>query len=234
MPKKAHALDLRAAVAMPEHPAEVKNITFPALCHAYCAVVWDGADMMLRKWVNAFGPTSAWAVTGDMLERCIEAMQAAGYQNSSVNRDISQIGSIYKWAKAKRMTPKGFRSPTLDIRRLDEAVRVVHLSDAECRKLLAGSFAARDSRFPAFVHLLHDTGARYGELIERRWGDVDLDRRTILCQTTKTGRPRVLFFTGSTADLMRKTWTRREPEALLFEGRLRGVPINYRAAWRTW
>ena len=31
---------------------------------------------------------------------------------------------------------------------------------------------------------------------------------------------------------MRKSWTRREPAALLFEGRLPGVPIRYRAAWR--
>ena len=87
MPKKVHTLDLRAAVATPERPAEVKNITFPALCHAYCG------------------------------------------------------------------------------------------------------------------------------------------------QTTKTDRPRVLFFTDSTADLMRRSWTRREPEALLFEGRMPGVPIRYRAAW---
>jgi integrase len=232
MPRKARALDLRAAITAPERAAEVTNITFAKLCAAYIAVVYDGADLRVRKWVEAFGSTSAWEVSRDMLERCIEAMQAAAYKNSTINRDISQIGSIYKWANAKRMAPKGFRRPTLDIPRLDEAVRVVHLSDLECRKLLAGSFAARDSRFPAFVHLLHDTGARYGELIERRWADVDLERRTILCQTTKTGRPRVLFFTGSTADLMRKTWTRREPKELLFEGRLPGAPIRYRAAWR--
>jgi site-specific recombinase XerD len=232
MPRKARALDLRAAIAAPEKEDEVSNITFAQLCGAYVAVVFDGADLRVRKWVEAFGSTSAWEVRRDMLERCVEAMQAAGYKSSTINRDISQIGSIYKWAKARRMAPKGFRSPTLDIPRLEEALRVVHLSDAECRSLLAGSFAARDCRFPAFVHLLHDTGARYSELIERRWADIDPDRRTILCQTTKTGRPRVLFFTGSTADLVRKTWTRREPEALLFEGRLPGVPIRYRAAWR--
>lgn len=232
MPRKARTLDLRAAIAMPERAAEATNITFVDLCAAYIAVVFDGADLRVRKWVEAFGSTSAWEVTRLMLERCIEAMQAAGYKNSTINRDVSQIGSIYKWARAKRMAPKGFRSPTLDIPRLEEDVRLVHLSDVECRKLLAGSFAARDSRFPAFVHLLHDTGARYSELIERRWADVDLERRTILCQTTKTGRPRVLFFTASTAHLMHKIWPRREQLALLFEGRLPGVPIRYRAAWR--
>src|SRR5262245_30229200 len=156
MPRKARTLDLRAAIAVTERAAEVPNITFGELCAAYIAVVFDGADLSVRKFVDAFGSTSAWAVTRDMLERCIEAMQAAGYKNSTINRNISQIGSIYKWAKAKRIVPKGFRSPTLEIQRLDEAVRIVHLSDNERRKLLAGCFAARDPRFPAFVHLLHD------------------------------------------------------------------------------
>ena len=60
---------------------------------------------------------------------------------------------------------------------------------------------------------------------------MDLERRTITCPTTKTGRPRVLFFTEKTKELMLRTWVRRDPEALLFEGRLPGVPVNSRSAW---
>ena len=59
MPRKARALDLRAAIAMPEKAAEVTNITFAELCTAYIAVVFDGADLRVRKWVEAFGSTSA-------------------------------------------------------------------------------------------------------------------------------------------------------------------------------
>ena len=107
----------------------------------------------------------------------------------------------------------------------------VHLSDDETAKLLGASFAGRDLRFAAFVHLLSDTGARRGEILERRWKDVDLDRCTINCQFTKTGVPRVLFFTETTAALMDRTLPKRDPESLPFEGRLPGVPINYRRAW---
>ena len=60
MPRKASALDLRAAIAVPERAAEVTNITFAELCAAYIAVVFDGADLRVRKWVEAFGSTSAW------------------------------------------------------------------------------------------------------------------------------------------------------------------------------
>lgn len=44
----------------------------------------------------------------------------------------------------------------------------------------------------------------------RRWRDVDLDAGTILAQTTKTGRPRVLFFTASTTDILRRIWPPRD------------------------
>jgi integrase len=232
MPRKARALDLRAAIAVPEKTVEVLNITFAELCATYCAVAQeDGADLRLKKWVEAFGETSAWEVSRDMLERCIEAMLAVPYKGSTINRDISQIGSVYKWARGKRMSLKGHRSPTLDISRLEEAIRVVHMSDDECRRLLAGARASRDRRFAAYVALLHDTGARPGEILERRWADVDLDARTMLADKTKTDRPRVLFFKQSSADLMRKTWIKREPELLLFEGRFPGQTIDFRAAW---
>ena len=61
------------------------------------------------------------------------------------------------------MTPPGFRGPTAGIERLEENLRVVHLSDDEIKRLLAGAAAFRDRRFLAYVHLLHDTGARVQE-----------------------------------------------------------------------
>lgn len=232
MPQKSKRLDFDAALAKSERPRPVENVTFAELCSAYCAVAYDDADFRLRKWADGIGGRSAWAITRDMLQHCAEAMLAAGYKPSTVNRDVAQIGTIFKWAKKKRMTPPSFRSPTADFEWFDEPERIVHANEREIAKLLAGSFASKDRRFSAFVRLLHDTGARRGEVLERRWKDVDLEKRTILCQFTKTDRPRVLFFTETTAELMRRTWTRREPGALLFEGRIPGAPINYRAAWR--
>ena len=116
-----------------------------------------------------------------------------GYKPSAVNRDLSALGSAYRWAKDKRFSPRGFRSPTLGVRRFEEAIRRVHVDREQIDDLRARALAFRDRRFGVFVALLIDTGARKSELLERRWSEVDLERREILAPTTKNGKPRVLF-----------------------------------------
>lgn len=109
--------DLRAArSSVAEHvPTEM---TFSELVSAYCAVRFDGADLRMRKWVNGFGDESAWAISAEEIQACTARMLADGFKPSTVNRGISQMGSIYRWAIHERRLPaKGFRSPTLAIRR---------------------------------------------------------------------------------------------------------------------
>jgi integrase len=232
MPRQNLAkLDLKAAAQAADNDQEAPDMTFGDLCKAYMATVFDGADYKLRKWIEAFGTLSAWKIERAQLERCRDAMIEASYKPSTVNRDLSQIGTVYRWAKKKRLIPRGFQSPTRDIARFKEDMRIVHLSQVEQLKLLAGAVANADRRFQVYVRLLHETGARTSEILLRRWQDVDLDRGQILAEKTKTDRPRVPFFTRKTADLMRRIWPRRAPDDLLFEGRIRGCPITYKASW---
>ena len=114
MAKKSRRLDFDAALALSDRPRAVANITFAELCAAYCAVAYDDADFRLRKWAGGLGERSAWSITRDMLQHCAEAMLAAGYKPSTVNRDVAQIGTIFKWAKKKRMTPCGLPQPAAD------------------------------------------------------------------------------------------------------------------------
>lgn len=48
-----------------------------------------------------------------------------GYKPSAVNRDLSALGSAYRWAISKRRSPRGFRSPTLEVPRKEETIRRV-------------------------------------------------------------------------------------------------------------
>lgn len=223
-------IDLKAAVANASAPVAVA-MTFGELSRAYSATRFDGIDLRLRKWVELFGTVSAWEVPQHEIEAAAEAMVQHGYKTSTVNRDISAIGQLYKWAKKKRLCPAGFVSPTLELPRFEEVARVVTLAPDEVAKLLAGAHSFSDRRFAAFVALLHDTGCRKGEVLARRWSDIDLEKREILVEVTKTGRPRVLFFTEATAALLRRCWPKRNPDAMLFEGRVKGQPINYRRQW---
>jgi integrase len=210
---------------------EASELTLSELVHACAAAKLDGCDLRLRKWLEAFGSQSAWAITAEQLEIAAQAMLDAGYKPSTANRDLSSLGTIYRWARERRLSPRGFRSPTLGVRRFEEGIRRVELSREEIEALRARSLGFRDRRFSVFVALLIDTGARKSELLGRRWAEVDLERCEIHCPTTKTGVPRVLHFRHETALLMGRVFKTRRAEGLVFEGRVPGEPISFRRAW---
>jgi integrase len=202
-----------------------------AHAHAHAITVCDGSDLCLRKWIVAYGEVSAWLLSSEQIEAAAQAMIDHGYSPSTVNRDIGTIGSVYKWAKIKRLCPRGFRSPSLGVRRYEEKIRRVHVEPEQLDQLRARSMAFSDMRFACFVALLIDTGARKSEILERTWSDVDLDKNEILAPTTKNGTPRVLFFSGPTSQLLKRVYPKRIPEKLLFEGRVPDQPISFRRIW---
>lgn len=53
----------------------------------------------------------------------------------------------------------------------------------------------------------------------------------ITVMETKTDKPRQIFFSEESAVLMRRVWPKRDPEALLFAGKVPGQPVNYRVSW---
>lgn len=110
------SIDLAAAVAACEQP-HAAVLTLRELVRAFNTRNLGDDDWRLRKWLDAFGHYSAWDITSELLENAAEAMLKAGYKPSTVNRDLSTLGTCYKWARRQRLTPRGFRSPTLGVRR---------------------------------------------------------------------------------------------------------------------
>lgn len=219
-----------AAGAVADQPG--RDLTLSELVNAYVVAKCDGNDLRLRKWVQAFGHISAWAIAPEQLEAAAQAMVEHGYSPATANRDLSGLGTVYKWARERRLAPRGFRSPTISIRRFVEPIRRVHVEREQIEALLAGAMGFPDRRFGVFVRLLLETGARKSELLERRWADVDFERREILAPITKNGMPRVLFFSPETAKLLQRIYPRRCAQDLLFEGRVPGQPVNFRRAWK--
>ncbi len=225
-------IDLRAALAHAPDALPSVDITFAELANSYVAAHLNGGELMLRKWIDLLGHQSAWTVDPNDLARAGVAMIDQGYSPSTVNRNLSQIGSLYRWAKRRMLTPPGFVSPTLSQYRYDEPIRRVCLSEAEVARLLAAAIAASDRRFSVLIHLLVETGARHGEIIQLRWKNINLDTCTIELLHTKTNQPRVLFFTPQTAQLIQRVWPQRKSEAMLFESdRAPGAALNYKKRW---
>lgn len=226
------SIDLAAAMqqVVDQPPSD---LTLAELVRAYGIASLDGSETRLRKWVDAFGSVSAWSVTPEQLQLAAQAMLDHGYKPSAVNRDLSALGSAYRWARQRRLCARTFESPTLKVRRFEEGIRRVHVEREQLDALRARALAFPDRRFGVFVSLLIDTGARKSELLERRWGEVDAERCQILAPVTKNGTPRVLFFQPASAELMRRVFPRRPADALVFEGRVPGQPISFRRAWVT-
>ena len=206
-------IDLRAALEASSNPKNTE-LTFGELSRAYLVTHYNGADMQMRKWIDLLGERSAWSITPEELARAGVAMLDNGYSPTTVNRNLSQIGSIFRWAKRQMLTPAGFISPTISQHRYPEPIRRVELSDQEARQLVDGAAAFKDRRFAELIRLLIETGARRGEVCERRWASIDLDACSIEVLETKTGKPRMLFFSHETAALMRRVWLKppRKPE----------------------
>lgn len=110
----------------------------------------------------------------------------AGYKASTPNRDLSALGTIYRWAISRRLPPRKFKSPTIGAKRFVEDIRRVYVTDEEILSLRQGALAFKDRRFGVFVNLLLDTGARKSELYNRRWSEINLSAREILLPTSKT------------------------------------------------
>lgn len=224
-------IDLRAALEKLPNQTTTE-VTFSELSRAYLATHYNGADMQMRKWIEHFGDRSAWSITPEELSRAGIAMLDHGYSPGTVNRNLSQIGSVYRWAKQRMLTPPGFISPTLSLHRYPEPVRRVELSNFEAHQLMDGALAFKDRRFAVLVRLLIETGARRGEVCERRWSSVDLDNCCIEVLETKTGVPRLLFFSEQTATLIRRVWPERKPDQLLFESsRTSGAIVTFKKSW---
>lgn len=227
-------IDLKKALsARAERLAIPQEITFCELVAGFAALHFDGTDARLRKWVALFGRRSAWSITGPEIAAALDEMASSGYSPGSVNRDLSALGTVYRWARKRHLSPVGFVSPTLGIERRPEAPRVVEFTREEARALLVGSLAFADRRFGVFVHLLHDTGARKSEILTRTWAQFNTERRQILAPVTKTERPRVLFYSPETAALMDRVFpkAKRKPDAPLFAGQRGGVTAGFKRPW---
>lgn len=213
----------------------VVELTFAELCDAYESALPSDAIARLRKWREAFGDRGAWGIDRDTFARAAEAMTRAGDTPAKVNRNLSTIGGMYRWAHdVRKITPPNFRSPTRDIRRAREAMRVVIVTAEEEQRLRSLALATRDRRFGLSVALMLDTGARPGEILERKWEELDTELQEILLpeEVTKTGRARVLHFSATTAKLIERLRPpATERDRGVFVGRRGGV-ITFRKSWR--
>lgn len=254
MTKYEKAPSAGVLVTLPS-PANRNTLTLRELIDAFMSS-YAGRDNAIGRrlawWLDRLGDRQAFAITdADVDDLVGELAMSQGrtwkgrdadgnhtfkprgpLSGTTCNRYLTTLGSLYKWAKRRRITPRGFISPTRGIERFPEPPhRVRYLSDEERERLFAVANVSSWPKLYALILMALTTGARKGELLSLRWRDVDIDKGVASVTTSKNGEPRVLPLTQTLVrELLR---FRRQPDRLVFESpRIPGKPMSVEMPWR--
>ncbi|MBI3041552.1 MAG: tyrosine-type recombinase/integrase [Betaproteobacteria bacterium] len=202
----------------------------------------------LAFWVEVIGEKEIAAITADDIDAALVRLAERGrlkagrratvsvgqpLAGSTVNRHLTQAGSVFKHAKRLKLVPRTFIAPTRGIERIPERPDPErYLRPEEVARLIAVARVVdrRWKKMLALITVAYHTGMRVGSILAVRGKDVDLDAGTITVPRTKNGDPiTAALSAGALAELRRLP--KVGPEALVF-GNRDGRRYHYTPLWR--
>ena len=211
---------------------------------------WDSSSLgRLAFWVDLFGEREIGDITIDEVDAGVVRLaqrgrllggkrttRAAGQplKGSTINRHITTLGSVFRFARRERLVPRNFIAPTRGI--LKKAPEPVdpdrYLRPEEVERIIACARVVdrKWQRLPALVVLALHTGLRKGSLLSLKWEDVDLKGRRLVVARTKNGTPIGSALTERCVAELDKL-PGKEPGALVFANRY-GEAFHFRGLWQ--
>jgi integrase len=226
-------------------------------CAAYCAA-YTGRDAFrvsaLAVWAELLGAdTPIASIDADLVADALEQLattpamrylgkDAAGnprWKNlglrkpSTINRYKASLSALLAWAHRRRLLPRGYVNPCRQIRgEAEHNARVRFLTEAERERLLTICRASAWPRLYLLVLLALTTGARKGELLALRVGDLDLSAATARLRTSKNREPRVLPLVPAVVAEIGRQRLPKDAGALLFPNLRGDGPREFTTVWR--
>jgi integrase len=151
---------------------------------------------------------------------------------STVNRYLTQAGSIFKHAKRLKLVPRAFVAPTRGIERTPERPdpeRYLRPEEVERVLAVARVVDRRWGKMPALITVAYHSGLRVGSILRVRGRDLDLDAGTLTVARTKNGDP-ITAGLSSAAIAELKRLPKIGQDELIF-GNRGGKPFTYRPLW---
>lgn len=201
----------------------------------------------LAFWTEALGNMELATITVDNIDSALLRLAERGrlkggkritaaagkpLAGSTVNRYLTQAGSIFKHAKRLRLVPRAFVAPTRGIERAPEpADSERYFRPEEVERLIAVARVVDKhwGKMTALIVVAYHTGLRVGSILETRGKDLDLAAGTLTVPRTKNGDPITAgLSTAALAELKRLPQVRADE--LVF-GNRSGTPYTYRPLW---
>lgn len=203
----------------------------------------------LEYWCEALGERDLATLTPEDVDDALVALAERGrlrprrgkstepagqpYKGSTLNRYLSTLGSVFKFARRLRLVPRAHVSPTRGLERAPEPTDPErYLRPEEVARLLAVARVVdrRWGKLPALITVAFHTGLRVGNITALRWQDVDLVARTADVKRTKNGDPIVAALSPAAAAEL-NALPDKHPDALIFCGRSAQRVHAWRRLW---
>lgn len=199
-------------------------------------------DSMIRTrlgyWTARFGDTPLVDLSPDDVDAGLAELETTPGKNGklrsgpTINRYRMALQSAIRFAKQKRLLPRGWISPFKDIPQHPENPgKVRFLSVEEEQRLMDAARLQSWVLLPLLIRLAIVTGLRRGALLGLRWGDVILDGEAphVAVERTKNGDSHISPITPDlVAEFRRMKRIRAADDDLIFCGKHRHLPHDFR------
>jgi integrase len=230
---------------------EQRVITLSSVIDAYNAA-YDGLDpsraTRLAFWDSQLGQLDIAAIDADMVEDAMDELASRGrmlfvrgkglvptgkpHSPATLNRYITSLGAVFRFARKKRLLPRGHVPPTRGVEKHRESGgRLIYLTEEQVERVIACAALARWGKLAALIRLAFTTGLRKGSLMGLRWRDVDLEARRVTVERTKNGRPHVAHLTPAMVEALKAMPGHRLPSGLVFSGHDEQKAHDFRKSW---
>lgn len=190
-------------------------------------------DPMLKPrlafWTDRFGNLPMVDLSPDDIDAALAELETVRSKSGkvksgpTVNRYRMALQSAIRFAKQKRLLPRGWLSPFQDIpQHKENPGKVRFLSPDEEQRLMDAARLQSWVLLPLLIRLAIVTGLRRGALLELRWGDVAMDDEspTITVDRTKNGDSHVSPITPDLVqEFKRMKRIRSQDSDLIFSGK---------------
>ncbi len=213
---RSAAEKLRSRVVLGENPAEEKKAkrTIPTIAELYRDVYLPHLQKTRR---NMQSDLSFWKChllprfgtfhieelrRQDVIDAQME-MRAAGYAAGTSNKFIVQLRYMYNVAK-KFNVPGAEINPAAEVEQYRVEGRERFLSAEETERLRVAVERSENTQLKYIVGLLLMLGCRKRELLDSRWDQFDIERRTWRIPLAKSGKARHVPLSLSTIAFLEK------------------------------
>lgn len=208
----------------------------------------DSASLSrLDFWTDALGERDIATLTPEDIDVALVALAERGrllagkrtttpagkpLAGATVNRYLTQAGSVFKHARRLKLVPRAYIPPTRGIERAPERAdpeRYFRADEVERLLAVARVVDQRWGKLPALILTAYHTGLRVGSLLRTRGKDLDLVAGTLTVARTKNGDP-ITAGLSSAAIAELKRLPKVTADELVF-GNKSGKPYTYRPLW---